>query len=219
MHKKKDDTEDALRPHYDLNQLEIVAVGPGWRRHSANSVRAGTNASERYYPSRLASAKRLFSSSLLDRDLLMDFFMTFARAEYALKEAGYLSKQNPPRVQWDRFASKIGEGLLAADEPAVKHAIEYLDTNPPAKQVVKGKSLIWEPRKCDKQRTDPIFLIRSITTVRNNLFHGSKKIHGPLAERDFRLLLSCLNLLSFALTLDKDVLHFFKDVPAVSDVA
>jgi len=219
MSKRKNDSDDALRPHYDLNQLDIVAVGPGWSRGSSRGQRPGTIATKRFYASRLSSAKRLFSSPQIDKDLLTDFFMTFARAEYALKEAGYLSEQNPPRVRWDQFASKIGEHLLTSDEPAVEQAIKYLTTNPPARQVVKDKSLIWEPRTCDKRKPDPVFLIRSITTVRNNLFHGGKKIRGPLAERDFRLLLSCLNLLSFALTLDREVLHFFKEDPAVSDVA
>jgi hypothetical protein len=218
MRKKKNDSDGALRPHYDLNQLEVVAVGPGWGRRSSRNIRPGTNATQRYYSSRLASARRLFSSSQIDKDLLTDFFMTFARAEYALKEAGYLSKRKVPQVQWDKFALKVGDRLLASDEPAVKQAIRYLVEHPPAKQVVKDKSLIWEPRKCDKRSPDPAFLILSVTTVRNNLFHGSKNIHGPLAERDFRLLLSCLNLLSYALTLENNVLRSFKGVP-VSEVA
>lgn len=145
--------------------------------------------------------------------------MTFARAEYALKKAGYLSEQKTPKIRWDKFAAKIGERLLASDEPAVQQAIKSLAENPPAKQVVKDGSLIWESRKCDKRKPDPLFVILSVTTVRNNLFHGGKKIHGTLAERDFRLLLSCLKLLSCALTLDRDVLRFFQEVPAVSDVA
>lgn len=219
MNKRKNDSDDALRPHYDLNQLDIVAVGPGWSRGSSRSQRPGTLATKRFYASRLSSAKRLFSSSRIDKDLLTDFFMTFARAEYALKEAGYLSEQKTPKVRWDKFATRIGERLLASDEPAVKNAIKYLVENPPAKQVVKDKSLMWEARKCDKRNPDPLFLILSVTTVRNNLFHGGKKIHGPLAERDFRLLLSCLNLLSYALTLDSEVLRFFQEVPAVPDVA
>jgi hypothetical protein len=219
MSKKKNDSDDDLRPHYELDQLEVVAVGPGWAKRSSSKGLAGTNATERYYSSRLAPARRLFSSSQIDRDLVTDFFMTFARAEYALKRAGYLSEQKTPKVRWDKFAAKIGDRLLAADEPAVMQAIKYLADNPPAKQVVKDRSLIWEARKCNKRKPDPLFLILSVTTVRNNLFHGGKKIHGPLAERDFRLLLSCLNLLSYALTIDREVLRFFKEVPAVSDVA
>jgi len=219
MSKRNNDSDDALRQHYDLNKLEVVAVGPGWARRGSRSVRPGTNATERYYASRLAPARRLFSSSQIDKDLLTDFFMTFARAEYALKKAGFLSEQKTPKVTWDKFAAKVGQRLLASDEAAVQQAIKYLGENPPAKQVVKDRSLVWESRKCDKKKPDALFLIHSVTTVRNNLFHGGKELQRPLAERDFRLLLSCLNLLSYALTLDRDVLRYFQEVPAVSDVA
>jgi hypothetical protein len=219
MSKRKNDSSDALRPHYDLNELEIVAVGPGWSRRSSNGLLPGKNAAERYYASRLAPARGLFFSPQIDRDLLTDFFMTFARAEYALKRSGYLGEQRMPKIQWDKFAAKIGDRLLASNEPAIQQAIRYLTENPPAKQVVRNRTLIWEPRKSDMRKPDPVFLILSVTTVRNNLFHGGKKIHEPLAERDFRLILSCLNLLSFALTLERDVLRIFQELPPVSDVA
>ncbi|HMF56428.1 MAG TPA: hypothetical protein VK619_08800 [Pyrinomonadaceae bacterium] len=32
MKKRKSDSEDDLRPHYDLDKLEVVAYGPGWSR-------------------------------------------------------------------------------------------------------------------------------------------------------------------------------------------
>lgn len=32
MKTRKKDFEDTLRPHYDLEKLEIVAYGPGWAR-------------------------------------------------------------------------------------------------------------------------------------------------------------------------------------------
>jgi len=32
MKKRKGDFEDTLRPHYDLDKLEVVAYGPGWAR-------------------------------------------------------------------------------------------------------------------------------------------------------------------------------------------
>jgi len=30
MKKRKADSKDTLRPHYDLDKLEVVAYGPGW---------------------------------------------------------------------------------------------------------------------------------------------------------------------------------------------
>lgn len=32
MKKREGNTEDNLRPHYDLDKLEVVAYGPGWTR-------------------------------------------------------------------------------------------------------------------------------------------------------------------------------------------
>lgn len=32
MKERKSDFEDTLRPHYDLDKLEVVAYGPGWQR-------------------------------------------------------------------------------------------------------------------------------------------------------------------------------------------
>jgi hypothetical protein len=32
MKERKSDFEDSLRPHYDLDKLEIVAYGPGWTK-------------------------------------------------------------------------------------------------------------------------------------------------------------------------------------------
>jgi hypothetical protein len=32
MRKRESNLEDNLRPHYDLEKLEVVAYGPGWTR-------------------------------------------------------------------------------------------------------------------------------------------------------------------------------------------
>jgi hypothetical protein len=209
MSRRRSDSNDTLRPHYELDELEPVAFGAGWARRKSTKVAAGTNLSERYYASRLALARPLFSSKQIDRDLVTDFFITFARAEYALKKAGYISEQKSPKILWGKFAQELDDRLIASDEPAVQQAVKYLIANPPSKQVVKNKKLTWEPLKSDT--ADTLFLIRSITIVRNNLFHGGKEIHRSLEERDFRLLLSCLNLLTHALTINRNVLRYFRE--------
>jgi hypothetical protein len=136
----------------------------------------------------LRGARRLYSSPRIDRELVTDFFMTFTRTEYALKRAGYVEAgwSGEPRIKWDDFARSIGDTLLNSCSPAVAGAISYLSSNPPQKQVVRHGGLAWEPRTSDNLR-DPVFLMRSITTVRNNLFHGGKEVRGMLAERDHRL--------------------------------
>lgn len=214
MKKGKRNSDDTLRPHYDLDKLEVVALGPGWKKGTTQRAIGGSDVGGRYYASRLAPAKVLFSSPRIDRELLADFFMIFARAEYALKEAGFVrSDKGKPVIRWDEFAEKIGRSLLDSSEPAVTKAIKYLAENPPARQVVKDGSLTWQPRTSGDPR-DPVFLIRSVTTVRNNLFHGGKRIAGVLAERDLLLLVSCLNILSYAISLNQEVLQVFEELPA-----
>jgi hypothetical protein len=216
MRKEKSKSNGTLRPHYDLDKLEVAALGPGWNQGSSRKRAGRLGAKRRYYATRLAPASPLFSSRRIDKELLADFFMTFARAEYALKEAGYFraDKNGAPLIQWHDFARKIGESLSKSDESAVLKAIQYLADNPPRKQVVnKDGRLTWKSRASDAAQRDPLFLIQSVTTVRNNLFHGGKQISGLLEERDRLLLISCLNLLSYAISLDQDVLHSFEELP------
>jgi len=62
----------------------------------------------------LVRAGRIFSSPRIDRDLVTDFFMEFARAEYALKRAGYVGPDVhcAPQIKWDDFARSVGEKLF-----------------------------------------------------------------------------------------------------------
>jgi hypothetical protein len=215
MKRKGKAAEETLRDHYDFHKLELVALGPGWFAAPEKKKIFGSSIRRDYYTWRLAPARPIFSSINIDRELLADFFMTFARAEYALKKAGYLKgdRQGRPIIQWDDFAESIANSILNAKEPEVQKAIEYLANNPPARQVVRNGSLTWQARKAPNAHKDAVFLIRSITTVRNNLFHGGKRIEGRVSERDRQLLLSCLNLLSYAISLDPEVLGFFEELP------
>lgn len=168
----------------------------------------------------LKGARPLFSSPRIDRELVTNFFMTFARTEYALKRAGYVEagRSGEPRIKWDDFARSIGDTLLNSCSPAVAGAISYLFSNPPQKQVVRNGSLVWEPRASDNPR-DPVFLIRSITTVRNNLFHGGKEVKGMLAERDHCLIQSSLIILEHTVGFDTNVQHVFEELPPEQDTA
>lgn len=217
MKKRKNNSETGLRPHYDFDELEVVAYGPGWGKGGLTP-----RTLRRYYASRLAAADPLFAKTRLDRELLADFFMTFARTEYALKRAQYFrgTEGRPPTILWDKFAKTIAAELFATKEPAVRGAIDYLAENPPRKQVVKGHELSWEsPQESEDPSRDAVLLIKSVRTVRSNLFHGGKEAKEMLAERDRRLLISCLNLLSYAVSLEKDVLHFFVEHPAEAGAA
>jgi hypothetical protein len=165
------------------------------------------------HPTRLIPGY-MFSPARLDRDLVANFFMLFARAEFALKKAGFARARRNGQidVDWDGFARTLGDAVTQPNDGRVYEAVKYLQDQPPQKQVLRRDgNLSWEPRPC-KNPTDPVFVIRSITTARNNLFHGGKEIVGLLAERDRQLLQHCLLVLEYCLTLNNEVLSAFSDL-------
>src|SRR5439155_6616575 len=85
----------------------------------------------------------LFSPARLDRDLVADFFMLFARAEFALKRAGFASpgRGDKINVDWDGFARSLGRPVTKPADPQVADAVRYLQARPPRKQVLKDGRL------------------------------------------------------------------------------
>jgi hypothetical protein len=164
----------------------------------------------------------LFSPGRLDRELVADFFMLFARAEFALKDAEFVRgvgrKKDEPSVDWDRFARELGSKITSPEDPRIQEAVRFLQEKPPQKQVYRDRQLKWEPRSCTNL-TDPVFVIRSITTVRNNLFHGGKEIVGLMAERDRQLLQSSLVVLAYCMCLNESVARALNELPPESAVA
>ncbi len=160
-------------------------------------------------------AGELFSPARVDLHLVVNFFMTFARAEWALKSAGFLSttvrRKDEIKVEWDKFAKSIAPSLKSVSDVRVRGAIDYLTRNPPRRQIVNAGKLDWKPRKPGNQ-ADATFLVRSITTVRNNLFHGGKKLKWLMAERDRKLLESSLLVLTYCLGLDRNVAAAFAEL-------
>jgi hypothetical protein len=162
----------------------------------------------------------LFSPGRLDRDLVADFFMLFARAEFALKGAGFIRGRtnDEPIVDWDKFARALANKLTDPDDPRILEAVRFLQDKPPKKHVYQDRRLQWKTRECTSL-TDPVFVIRSITTVRNNLFHGGKEIVGLMAERDRQLVQNSLVVLAYCMTLNESVSSAFSELAPESAVA
>ena len=129
-------------------------------------------------------------------ELTVEFLGTFARFEYALKRAGYIAgSATQPAADWDRIGRELAN--LAADEVApVLAAGQYLQSDPPRKQVNDGGRLIWKDRG-PSGGTAIEELLLSVRAVRNNVFHGGKFPECPIAEplRDERLVLECVAVL------------------------
>jgi hypothetical protein len=56
----------------------------------------------------IPAAQALFYSSTLNRELIVNFFLFFARAEYVMKRDGYVcGDETKVEADWDKFASSM----------------------------------------------------------------------------------------------------------------
>lgn len=144
----------------------------------------------------------------VNQDLVLDFFATFSRFEFALKAAGYVKgTENSAAPDWDRFAQRCRERFEGVAELALDDGIKYLLAHPPKKQVLVRGRLDWKdapPEPNVPMLQSVLFLVRR---VRNNLFHGGKYPGGPVKEmsRDARLLESSIKVLEHCVGLDTRV--------------
>lgn len=111
----------------------------------------------------------------IDRDLVLEFFLRFARFEFALKASGYADGDDR-RVDpaWARFASDIAGQFSRQRTPELGSACEYYLLHPPNKQVLVNGSLAWNAAFPIDLAREAELLIALVRRVRNNLFHGGK---------------------------------------------
>ncbi len=148
---------------------------------------------------------KLKQLNLLDeeeKDLLLNFFLTYSCLEYALKTGGYARKEKKyekkeAAADWvtyvniikDKFDKNVNEKLL--------EAYNYLVENPPKKLflVKLPNDIDWLPFS-PRYTTEIGQLSEYVRCVRNNLFHGSKSHRpGKVPDRNKRLLQSCITIL------------------------
>lgn len=147
-----------------------------------------------------------------DRSRAAIFFFYFARFEYALKRAGFVTKTDDAQPDWDAFAKKHSTLVVAEKEPAFVEAVAYFRVAPPKKQVITNAGLDW----ADDKHCGPLDLLRLLVLVRrvrNNLFHGGKFQTGIAAEvsRDTKLLDSSLAVLEACLRSEHDITYHFSE--------
>jgi hypothetical protein len=158
------------------------------------------------------------ASSILDllnvpRDLTLEFLVTFARFEFALKKSGYARGDNSQvSPDWDVFANDVAKLQPAVLAPVLE-ASQYLQQHPPKKQILDNGLIRW----VDRQGTSGSAIgdvLLSVRTVRNNVFHGGKFPDGMITDplRDEQLIRDCLGVLSalLLLPLPKGVAENFK---------
>jgi hypothetical protein len=146
------------------------------------------------------------------KQLVVDFFFAFSRAEYALKVTGYKKKGgngDDAQADWTSFAKDVAKLLPTGSDQELTVAKEYL-LNPnsaPKKQWINNGSLEWKPvsptcqinNPTDEEKESDILLLY-VRRIRNNLFHGGKSSITESPERNETLLkkglivlLACIN--------------------------
>ena len=151
-------------------------------------------------------------------NITYDFFIAFSRMEFALKHAGYAKADNRRNAMadWDKFADDNDKSFQAkfADKKnkSLIEATNYLFNTPPKRLKYISNKLNWEKRDIIKNRTLKELLI-VVRGVRNNLFHGSKKLAINEQSRNRDLLNYGLIVLNECLTIDRSVRDFFLEEP------
>jgi len=154
----------------------------------------------------------------VDSDLLLDFFLRFARFEYALKITGFARRERRLQLMqglwradpdWNRYAMSIEPLFDRNKSPELNEAVGYMWENPPYMEVISSRGeLSFESPPYDIASFDFIKLITFVRQVRNHLFHGGKQ--GSVGDdantaRTEKLLKSSLIILEACLDLNADV--------------
>ena len=160
----------------------------------------------------------------VDKDLLFEFFLTFSRFEYALKESKFFQRLytertkcfKPPNAQpdWDRFAVSLRDSFSADKTDELSEACEYIELSPQFRQVIVNNDIFWETPIRPEGEKQIEFLLRMIRCIRNNLFHGGKYNNLGIqeaTERIERLLKSSLIILKECLDLSSVVSNAFDE--------
>jgi len=145
--------------------------------------------------------------------LIYNFFITFSRFECALKNSIEFAspKRNSVEPDWDKFIKSIKNDFKMDRTDKLAAASNSLLLNPPKKQSIEKRELIWIDRTFNANTPDINKLCQHIRDVRNNLFHGGK-FHGKYERdesRNYTLLNSSMTVLDEWLRLSPRVYALF----------
>lgn len=109
-----------------------------------------------------------------------DFFFSFSRFEFALKEGGYLQDIKPGAVAQPGWAQFVAS--FCATYASSAAGTQLIALSPMRQRVSADGTLCFEEENFDGNASDLEKVTRLLKNVRNNLFHGGK--HGPRGWTD-----------------------------------
>lgn len=108
------------------------------------------------------------------KNLAFEFFYSFSRFEFTLKENKLLKSIQPGKNAepgWVAFSSKYKRVFQHTDQTR-----KLLELKPKGQKVGENLELEWKDVGLNDCDSDLCSVVRMLKTIRNNLFHGGK--HG-----------------------------------------
>jgi hypothetical protein len=144
----------------------------------------------------------------IPRELVFEFFATFARMEYSLKVVPRFRQpgNGDAKADWASFAIEIAPAFAPAGDQRLRDALQYLLVPGLRYYSVLDDVLDWRPFPVVGD-SEALRTIRLIKQLRNNLFHGAKFALDPNSDpdRERKLVESATLLLHHMLALSGDV--------------
>lgn len=105
------------------------------------------------------------------KNLAFDFFYSFSRFEFALKENGRVTAgyRDVAQADWNGFIREFEGPYKLCDA-----AQELLSDPPDVQRVKNGTAWEWCPLTFSDGQSELSKVVLAVKTVRNNLFHGGK---------------------------------------------
>lgn len=145
----------------------------------------------------------------IPKDQLAQFFLVFARFEFACKTVGHAKKGRYGNIEvdWEEVSRVLGNKLFESSTPLLVSAIEYLTEFPPKLDTYKATPR-WQDRPAPVRYTRTQALLFYVQGVRNNLVHGGKFQETTNPERDQKLL-------DASMVVIEECLNFCPDIHSV----
>ena len=136
----------------------------------------------------------------LDRSLLAEFLISFARFEYAVKAAGHSKNSAGYAVpDWENYCASIATDFWTTPSQEFGRHLSYIRRKPPKKLVkLASGALKWKARSQDAGWTEPRKILHLAQGVRNNVVHGSKFTarESPEHNRNIKLMAAATAILA-----------------------
>ncbi|MCI1015308.1 hypothetical protein HWE04_15730 [Herbaspirillum sp. C7C2] len=104
------------------------------------------------------------------KEIAFNFFWSFTRVEFALKENHFVKpgRYGEAQPDWDAFIDST-----QADHKITADAHDLM-ASPPDVQKLENNQLVWKPLNLSRADSNLGKVVLVLKTIRNNLFHGGK---------------------------------------------